>query len=77
MARRAEHAVAADRFAHEIVGFLAVCAARLRRLNGNPLGAGHQCLCPLNMCLCVLTANARYQARRFVKYVARLRQQHH
>jgi hypothetical protein len=31
-------AVAADRFAREIVGFLTVCAARSRQLNGNPLG---------------------------------------
>jgi hypothetical protein len=31
-------AVPADRFAREIVGFLAACAARLRQLNGKPLG---------------------------------------
>jgi len=35
---RAEHAVAADRCARKIVGFLAACVARLRRLNGKPLG---------------------------------------
>jgi hypothetical protein len=34
----AQPAVAADRFAREIVGFLAVFVMRLRRLNGNPLG---------------------------------------
>jgi len=31
-------AVAADRFAREIVGILAACAVRSRQLNGNPLG---------------------------------------
>jgi hypothetical protein len=35
----AEHAVAADRFAREILACLMTfCAARSRRLNGNPLG---------------------------------------
>jgi hypothetical protein len=34
----AEHAHAADRFAREIVLFLAVLVARSRRLNGNPFG---------------------------------------
>ena len=36
--RSAEHAVAADRFAREIGGFLTCLAARLRQLNGNPFG---------------------------------------
>ena len=36
--RSAEHAHAADRFAREIVGFLTVCRARLRRLMGTPFG---------------------------------------
>jgi hypothetical protein len=40
----AQPAVPADRCAREIIGFLAVCVMRLRRLNGNPLGAGHHCL---------------------------------
>ena len=34
----AQPAVPADRCAREIIGFLAVCVLRLRRLNGNPLG---------------------------------------
>jgi hypothetical protein len=34
----AQPAVAADRFAHEIGGILAVSAVRSRRLNGNPFG---------------------------------------
>jgi len=34
----AQPAVAADRFAREIGGFLAACAVRSRQLNGNPLG---------------------------------------
>jgi hypothetical protein len=39
----AEHAVAADRFAREILAFLkSSCAARLRQLNGNPLGRNSQ-----------------------------------
>ena len=38
-ARAAEHAVAADRFAREIVAFLmSCCAARLRQLNAKPFG---------------------------------------
>jgi hypothetical protein len=36
--RAAQPAVPADRFAREIIGILAVCAVRLRRLNGNPFG---------------------------------------
>ena len=36
--RSTEHAHAADRFAHEIIGFLTLFAMRLRRLMGNPLG---------------------------------------
>jgi len=35
--QRAEHAHAADRFARKIVGFLALCAVRSRRLMGRPL----------------------------------------
>jgi hypothetical protein len=35
----AEHAHAADRFAPEIVRFLAVMTVRSRRLMGRPLGA--------------------------------------
>ncbi|MDQ2999589.1 MAG: hypothetical protein M3R61_21355, partial [Chloroflexota bacterium] len=35
--QRAQPAVPADRFAREIVRFLAVCVVRVRRLNGNPL----------------------------------------
>jgi len=35
----AEHGIAADRFAREIIRFLAVIVARLRRLMGRPLGA--------------------------------------
>jgi hypothetical protein len=38
MGERAQHAVATDRFAREIVRILAVCVARLRRLNGRPFG---------------------------------------
>jgi hypothetical protein len=38
----AEHAHAADRFAREIVGFLAVIAVRSRRLMGNPFGGIYQ-----------------------------------
>jgi hypothetical protein len=34
----AEHAHAADRFAHEIVCILTLLAVRSRRLMGNPLG---------------------------------------
>jgi hypothetical protein len=34
----AQPAVATDRFARKIVGFLAGCVMRLRRLNGNPFG---------------------------------------
>ena len=34
----AEHAHAADRFAREIGGFLAVLVVRLRRLMGKPFG---------------------------------------
>jgi hypothetical protein len=37
--RAAQPAVPADRFAHKIGGILAVAVARLRRLNGKPLGA--------------------------------------
>jgi hypothetical protein len=36
--RRAEHAHAADRFAHEIIAILAVFVMRLRRLMGKPFG---------------------------------------
>jgi hypothetical protein len=36
--RAAQPAVAADRFAREIGGFLAVIAVRSRQLNGIPLG---------------------------------------
>ena len=38
----AQPAHAADRFAHEIVGFLTVSVMRSRRLMGNPLGGCHQ-----------------------------------
>jgi hypothetical protein len=34
----AQPAVAADRFAHEILGILKCDTMRLRQLNGNPLG---------------------------------------
>jgi hypothetical protein len=40
--QRAEHAHAADRFAHEIEGFLAAVVMRSRRLMGKPLGGSHQ-----------------------------------
>jgi hypothetical protein len=40
--RSAEHGVAADRCAREIIRFLTVCVARLRRLNGTPFGGAHQ-----------------------------------
>jgi hypothetical protein len=46
-----EHAVAADRFAREIAGILTVRAARLRQLNGNPLGGNPSRLCQLNACV--------------------------
>jgi hypothetical protein len=36
--RAAQPAVAADRFARKIEGFLAGCVMRLRQLNANPLG---------------------------------------
>jgi hypothetical protein len=36
--RSAEHAVAADRFAREIVRFLTASLARSRQLNGIPFG---------------------------------------
>ncbi len=38
----AQPAVAADRFAREIVGFLKAFPARSRQLNGKPLGGDHQ-----------------------------------
>ena len=38
MRQRAQPAVAADRFAREIVRFLAVGVMRLQQLNGKPLG---------------------------------------
>jgi hypothetical protein len=44
----AQPAVPADRFAREIVRFLARCVMRLRLLNGNPLGARHQSLYQLS-----------------------------
>src|SRR5205085_2500005 len=47
--QRAEHAHAADRCAREILGFLTVCVARLRRLMGNPLGGSHSRLCMLTI----------------------------
>jgi hypothetical protein len=37
----AEHAAVADRFAREIVRFLAVRVLRLRQLNGKPLARCH------------------------------------
>jgi hypothetical protein len=42
VSRAAQPGSAADRFAHEIVGFLTPIAARSRRLTAKPLGAGHQ-----------------------------------
>ena len=43
----AEHAPAADRFAREIVGILAVIVVRSRRLMGKPLdGRSITALCP-------------------------------
>jgi hypothetical protein len=41
-------AVAADRFAREIVRILGGGIMRLRRLMGNPLGHGYQCCISLN-----------------------------
>jgi len=50
----AEHAHPADRFAREIRAFLMPsCAARLRRLNGKPLGRSHHALHQLDMLLAV------------------------
>jgi hypothetical protein len=47
-AQRAEHGVAADRFAREIVRILAGSEARSRRLMGIPFGAAHHCnSCPI------------------------------
>ena len=61
----AEHAHAADRFAHEIIGILTVSAMRSRRLMGNPLGrpihartiptAQYAILCPSRMTLYVVS----------------------
>jgi len=36
--RSAEHGIAVDRFAHEIVGILTLLLARARQLNARPLG---------------------------------------
>jgi hypothetical protein len=40
--RRRPTLAAADRCAHEIVGFLGRSSMRLRRLNGKPLDGNHQ-----------------------------------
>ena len=40
----AQHGIAADRFAREIVRILTLFAARSRQLNANPLGGSHHTL---------------------------------
>ena len=51
--QRAEHAHAADRFARKIVGFLALCAVRSRRLMGKPFGRRDRCFTtPLTVMTC-------------------------